>query len=96
MQEQIKAGVDSFVPLTTIMTFNKLKALSTDKDVIVDAIKDSKVVELVRATLPLITSYSHPQLLPTPSYVYYALLTCRMMKRLISALLRRSIPPLIN
>ncbi len=31
-----------------IMTFKKLAELSNDKDVIVNAIKDSEVVELVR------------------------------------------------
>ena len=43
----MKKGTDGWIDLAVIMSFNKMKALSTDKDVVIAAIKDSEIVELV-------------------------------------------------
>ena len=39
-----KESSDGFVPIATLLTFNKLKELTTDAAVVVDAVKDSEVV----------------------------------------------------
>ncbi len=52
MQDQIKKGTDNFVPLSVIMTFSRLKALTEDPAVVLEAIADSEVVELVSLPSP--------------------------------------------
>ena len=38
--------IERFVPIGTLLTFNRLKSLSTDVEVITEALKGSKVVEV--------------------------------------------------
>lgn len=42
LQQQIAKDPDHFVPISVLITFNKLKALSTDIDFIADVLKSSK------------------------------------------------------
>ena len=37
---------EGYIPLTVLLTFNKLKALTTDTEIILDAIKDSDIVAI--------------------------------------------------
>ena len=44
--EKINSNVDGYVLIDVLLTFNRLKKLSEDKNIIVEAIKDSNIVEV--------------------------------------------------
>lgn len=46
LKKAIAADAERFVPISTLLTFNRLKALTTEPDVIVEALKKSEVVEV--------------------------------------------------
>jgi hypothetical protein len=46
MVEQIATGTDRFISLETMLKFNKLKALTTDSAVIVEALASSDILEV--------------------------------------------------